>query len=726
MEQKDKDPDMIQIAQVEESRIFVHSKDHKRGQEVIPSRSPRPDLQSKAKEWWENNKNTDRAKLFLPVLNTRLFKKPSKDSGFLSRAAARMNLAEGGNVFVGKTTDIPKDFIPPTLDRYFAELERIFPKHKEKFRTFEPVGSVGKKAMSGDIDLAIDLKKMFTDGEVDAEELLSWNVNPKAWEERFVKMKKRARSRSDAQVAWRAFLIELAMYMNEASNLIVADLKKVTPGNIFTLFPQYDKDGIMQDLGVQIDWMVGNFDWLTFSYFSDYAPEDEPLIKGLHRTQLILSMFEAKNHSFSHTEGVTNKETGEVVVTTSEGALLLLSKLFNAKIGRENTNNFASLYNWMSANVEEEVRNDIYDIYLKILNFTKSAKYKDKETGEIKHCGYIPVVLENYWIENMERLQLSGKYICFEANEKIWDAMKMQGNLSENKMLERINTLDSGKRFFNNILREVKSSDRRSPVTEAELKQLIKWGGLKGKMEFLGSGSRGVAYKFKNKVLKITEDTQEAEACALITGKNHPNVYTVLKVGRRSSQFQKEKLPNMPWVIIYEFLDYPNKAMVDVTQLMYHKIRKSDAHYKWDKSYRDKFMKLTKQFIKTIKKDPEILGSPVGKWSSIEQKLKIVSVKLGWNKLESFLFKEYWTLSVGMYNDTLNSVEKAESHSYKLATDIKLKYFHQLALGLTFLKKNGITFTDLVNTNVMEKNDQVAIIDIGKSNIAKRAKIKSI
>ena len=71
-------------------------------------------------------------------------------------------------------------------------------------------------------------------------------------------------------------------------------------------------------------------------------------------------------------------------------------------------------------------------------------------------------------------------------------------------------------------------------------------------------------------------------------------------------------------------------------------------------------------------------------------------------------------------------VEKAESHSYKLATDIKLKYFHQLALGLTFLKKNGITFTDLVNTNVMEKNDQVAIIDIGKSNIAKRAKIKSI
>jgi tRNA A-37 threonylcarbamoyl transferase component Bud32 len=58
--------------------------------------------------------------------------------------------------------------------------------------------------------------------------------------------------------------------------------------------------------------------------------------------------------------------------------------------------------------------------------------------------------------------------------------------------------------------------------------------------------------------------------------------------------------------------------------------------------------------------------------------------------------------------------------------DKRLKYFDQLALGLSFLKQNGITFHDLKTTNVMEKNGQIAIIDIGKSNVAKQKEIPSI
>jgi serine/threonine protein kinase len=45
------------------------------------------------------------------------------------------------------------------------------------------------------------------------------------------------------------------------------------------------------------------------------------------------------------------------------------------------------------------------------------------------------------------------------------------------------------------------------------------------------------------------------------------------------------------------------------------------------------------------------------------------------------------------------------------------KYLHQLALGLTFLRENGIIFDDLKASNIMEKGNQVAIIDIGYSAV---------
>ena len=61
----------------------------------------------------------------------------------------KKSLAEGGNVFAGKTGPIPLEFIQPTLDRYYKELDRLFPQHSDKFKNFQPLGSVGKKAKSG-------------------------------------------------------------------------------------------------------------------------------------------------------------------------------------------------------------------------------------------------------------------------------------------------------------------------------------------------------------------------------------------------------------------------------------------------------------------------------------------------------------------------------------------------------------------------------------------------
>ena len=131
-------------------------------------------------------------------------------------------------------------------------------------------------------------------------------------------------------------------------------------------------------------------------------------------------------------------------------------------------------------------------------------------------------------------------------------------------------------------------------------------------------------------------------------------------------------------------------------------------------------------FLNNIEQDSSILGGPVGRHKSIEPKINKIATALGWDNLERALFKEFWTVVGGIYNSSLNSVEEAQEFAATIFKDIRLKYFHQLALGLSFLQQNGITFHDLKTTNVMEKNGQIAIIDIGKSNVVKQEDIPVI
>ena len=192
----------------------------------------------------------------------------------------RRHLNEGGNIFKGQTDKIPLEFIQPTLEEYYEELNRLFPAHRDVFTKFEPVGSVGKKPFSGDVDLVIDASDFFDQPEVNQEELESWNIDPEKWKQTFETFKKRSRTATETQSAWRAFLKELAEYINDNSDTILVDLKKIKAGNMFSLFPQFNPEGEQQEIGVQIDWMVGNKDWLTFSYFSDAPDPEEPNIKG--------------------------------------------------------------------------------------------------------------------------------------------------------------------------------------------------------------------------------------------------------------------------------------------------------------------------------------------------------------------------------------------------------------------------------------------------------------
>ena len=302
-------------------------------------------------------------------------------------------LGEGGNIFKGETARIPLEYIEPTLDKYRDELTKLFPKQAQQFAEFNPVGSVGKKAYSGDIDVAFDVKSFFPDGLVDANDFAAWNVDPEEWETKYNQIKKRARTATEEMSKWKAFLSLIAKYINENSDIIKVAEKKTKFSNIFTLFPQYNPEGDQMDIGVQIDWMVGNLKWLKFAYYSDTPVEN---LKGLHRTQLLLSMFNTKGYSFVHGMGVRDKESGEYVVRDVEDALELLGNLYGSPIDEEQTKKYYSLYDYLAKNSSPEVYQKTIDTYIKILDSTRAD---------------IPLNLQGYWTKNKDRLGLTGRYL---------------------------------------------------------------------------------------------------------------------------------------------------------------------------------------------------------------------------------------------------------------------------------------------------------------------------
>ena len=348
-------------------------------------------------------------------------------------------LTEGGNVFKGEDVDsIPLAFIQPTLEQYYEELSRLFPQHASKFADFAPLGSVGKKAKSGDIDLAVDVEELFPQGKVTDEDLQSWNLDPVAWRATYEKMVKRARTAKPSEVELRAFLYEIAKYIGENSQIIKTDLKKVRPGQMFSLFPQISDTGEQKDVGVQIDWMMGNRNWLKFSYFSPSPTESQPLLKGLHRTQLLLAMFLVKDHSFKHVGGVFDRKTGEKVAHSPSEAMRLLGKLYGSNVSPETFNTFEGALGWLMDNASEQDKNDAISAYLKILDRTKGNK-ETLPSGEQNRCGYIPQELEDFWLQNWQRLGLKGNILCKTANDRLRAAV--EGGMLEEAATPRIENL---------------------------------------------------------------------------------------------------------------------------------------------------------------------------------------------------------------------------------------------------------------------------------------------
>jgi hypothetical protein len=300
---------------------------------------------------------------------------------------------EGGNVF-GTTSSIKKEYIQPTLSKFTAELKRIFPKVDFKFNT---LGSVGKKDESGDIDLGMSVDQFM---DKNGNPLLSnWGIDKAEFDTLYNNLRKRSRSATETQSKLKAMLQLIAIHIEETSQFINTDIKSAGGGSIFCNFPQYNEKGkIVDDKSVQIDINVGNLDWLNFSYYSNTYKDN---VKGLHRTQLMLSMFQALDMMFKHSTGVTSKSTGETLATTPQEAIQVLNGGFGIDLTQDILNDYFELMDYLKKNLPEDKLNKILDTYLKILDSTRAD---------------IPLDLQDYWIKNQDRLGLKGKFLPDNSN----------------------------------------------------------------------------------------------------------------------------------------------------------------------------------------------------------------------------------------------------------------------------------------------------------------------
>ena len=315
----------------------------------------------------------------------------------------------GGNIFKGKTQGIKKEYIEITVKNYFEELKKVFPKKSKIFnkKHFKYLGSVGKKPVSGDIDFGIDILDII-DKDFSDKGIKEWNLNPADVKKEFEKLKKRARTSTDSELMTKALLKGITVYANKHTENIHYDEKKVGISGMFSLYPQYDEKGNELDFGVQIDWMIADIKLLQFSYFSTSYKGN---VKGLHRTQLILSMFQNLGLSFSHMKGLSDKETKEIITTDPTEMLKILSDRYKVKITRKCSEDYFCLINIV---IRLKDKDNILGTYLKILDYTRAD---------------IPDNLQTVWKERKKELGLTGKFLPPES--KLYEGSMLRIALSK-------------------------------------------------------------------------------------------------------------------------------------------------------------------------------------------------------------------------------------------------------------------------------------------------------
>jgi hypothetical protein len=295
----------------------------------------------------------------------------------------------GGNIF-NSTKPIKKEHIKPTLLQFLKQFREIFPKAEPFFREMKTLGSVGKKDLSGDIDLAL--------AGTSFDNIEDWGLDREYVNKLFEGFKKRARTSTEDQLMKRAVIVAIAQKIQESNTDILVDIKGSGAGALFLAFPQFDENSKQVGDNVQIDINVGDVDWLEFAYYSSSYTGN---VKGLHRTQLMLAMFSNRGYTFSHNYGVKDKDTQEIVAKNPQEAINLLNKEYNLKLDRASISDYHQLIEALEKGLTPDELNSILDRFIKILDSTRAD---------------IPEDLQSYWIKNQERLGLKGKFLPDDSN----------------------------------------------------------------------------------------------------------------------------------------------------------------------------------------------------------------------------------------------------------------------------------------------------------------------
>ena len=162
----------------------------------------------------------------------------------------------------------------------------------------------------------------------------------------------------------RALLTLISEKMNDAGMSIGP---RVTAGNIFSCFPQYNTAGTTTGDLVQIDWMVGDIDWLRWAYYSC----SDSNLKGLHRTQFIVACLSAKDYTFNHFSGIKEKGTSDWTIRDPENAVKLLSDLYGG-LDISQTYRFKDLHLWLHKTSSPAEYREVIMRYRNILDLAKA------------------------------------------------------------------------------------------------------------------------------------------------------------------------------------------------------------------------------------------------------------------------------------------------------------------------------------------------------------------
>lgn len=283
-----------------------------------------------------------------------------------------ISLKEGGNVFKNSEYDaqnVVLNNIQPTVNKFVEDFGRLFPNKKASFAELTNknnwLGSTGKKAESGDVDLAYSSDNFFVNGQPDIK---GWGLNPDEFTPLYEKSKKASRSATDEQIQVKTLIQLIVKKINSSGGDLYASDKAANGGVIHFSYPQYTPSGEKLPARAQLDLDTGDLDWLKFRFNSD-LPEDDPQIKGLHRGQLMLALFAATGYTFKSGKGFMRKGTGEIIASKPQEALEVFNQEYQPSqpLNLKIINDYAQLMNYVKTALKPEDRESTLNMFKEAL-----------------------------------------------------------------------------------------------------------------------------------------------------------------------------------------------------------------------------------------------------------------------------------------------------------------------------------------------------------------------